>query len=36
VFTKDQIDGYLELKWEEVDTFETAPHPIEFHMYYSV
>ena len=36
VFTKDQIDGYLELKWEEVTTFETAPHPIEFHMYYSV
>ncbi|MBK1671259.1 type I glutamate--ammonia ligase [Rhodovibrio sodomensis] len=36
VFTKDQIEGYLELKWEEVETFETAPHPIEFHMYYSV
>jgi len=36
VFTKDQIEGYLDLKWEEVTTFETAPHPIEFHMYYSV
>ncbi len=36
VFTDDQIDGYLELKWEEVVRFETAPHPIEFDMYYSV
>jgi len=36
VFTKDQIDAYLELKWEEIHTFEHAPHPIEFQMYYSV
>jgi len=36
VFTKSQIEGYLELKWEEVTNFETSPHPIEFHMYYSV
>ncbi len=36
VFTKDQIDAYLELKWEEIFTFEHAPHPIEFQMYYSV
>jgi glutamine synthetase len=35
VFTKDQIDSYLELKWEEIHTFEHAPHPIEFQMYYS-
>ncbi len=35
VFTKDQIDAYLELKWEEIHTFEHAPHPIEFQMYYS-
>ncbi len=35
VFTKDQIDSYLELKWEEIYTFEHAPHPIEFQMYYS-
>jgi glutamine synthetase len=35
VFTKDQIDAYLELKWEEIFTFEHAPHPIEFQMYYS-
>ena len=36
VFTDDQIDGYLELKMEEVETFEMMPHPIEFDMYYSV
>jgi len=35
VFTRDQIDSYLELKWEEIYTFEHAPHPIEFQMYYS-
>ncbi len=35
VFNKDQIEGYLELKWEEVFTFEHAPHPVEFQMYYS-
>ncbi len=35
VFTDDQIDAYLELKWEEVSRFEMAPHPIEFDMYYS-
>ena len=36
VFTDEQIDGYLGLKWEEVFAFEHAPHPIEFQMYYSV
>jgi glutamine synthetase len=36
VFTRDQIDAYLELKWEEVRKFERTPHPIEFEMYYSV
>ena len=36
VFTDDQIDAYVELKWDEVTTFEMAPHPIEFKMYYSV
>ncbi len=35
VFTDDQIDGYLELKMEEVEAFEMMPHPIEFDMYYS-
>jgi glutamine synthetase len=36
VFTRDQIDAYIELKWEEVRNFERTPHPIEFEMYYSV
>ena len=36
VFSDDMIDGYLELKWEEVFKFEHAPHPIEYAMYYSV
>ncbi len=35
VFTDDQIDGYLELKLEEVERVEMTPHPVEFDMYYS-
>ncbi len=35
VFTKDQIEGYIELKMEEVELFEHTPHPVEFGMYYS-
>jgi len=35
VFPDDLIDGYLNLKWEEVHAFEHAPHPIEYQMYYS-
>ncbi len=36
VFSDDLIDGYLELKMQEVYTFEHTPHPVEFKMYYSV
>ena len=36
VFTEDMLQGYLELKWQEVEAFETSPHPIEYQMYYSV
>ena len=36
VFNDEQIDGYIELKEEEVTRFETMPHPVEFAMYYSV
>jgi glutamine synthetase len=36
VFNNDQIEAYIELKWEEVYNFEHTPHPIEFQMYYSV
>ena len=35
VFTDDQIDGYIELKMEEVINLEHTPSPIEFKMYYS-
>jgi glutamine synthetase len=35
VFTDDQIDGYLELKMEEIDKLRLMPHPIEYDMYYS-
>jgi glutamine synthetase len=36
VFTTDQIESYIELKWAEVYRFEHTPHPVEFEMYYSV
>ena len=35
VFTKDQIDAYIDLKMEEIETYEHTPHPGEFQMYYS-
>ena len=35
VFTKDQIEAYCELKWEEVLRVETTPCAAEFDMYYS-
>ena len=35
VFTKDQIDGYMALKWNEVYAFEHTPHPVEYQLYYS-
>ena len=35
VFSQDLIDGYIDLKWEEVYNFEHTPHPVEFQMYYS-
>jgi glutamine synthetase len=35
VFTRDQIEGYAGLKWEEVYAYEHTPHPIEYKMYYS-
>jgi glutamine synthetase len=35
VFTRDQIDGYMDLKWQEIYAFEHTPHPVEFQMYYS-
>jgi glutamine synthetase len=35
VFSVDQIESYIELKWNEVYRFEHTPHPVEFEMYYS-
>ena len=36
VFTKDQLEGYMALKWEEVYAYEHTPHPVEYQLYYSV
>ena len=36
VFTEDMIQGFLELKREEVETLNMTTHPVEFDMYYSV
>ena len=35
VFSDDQIDAYMEIKWEEVLRWETTPSPVEYDMYYS-
>jgi len=35
VFTNDAIDGYIDLKMEEVTRLRMATHPVEFDMYYS-
>ncbi|MCF6231613.1 MAG: type I glutamate--ammonia ligase [Rhodobacteraceae bacterium] len=35
VFTRDQIEGYIALKMEEIETYEHTPHPVEYGMYYS-
>jgi glutamine synthetase len=35
VFTEDQIESYMELKWPEVARWEMTPAPVEFDMYYS-
>jgi glutamine synthetase len=35
VFTKDQVQGYIDLKMAEVLKYDQTPHPVEFGMYYS-
>ena len=35
VFSDDQINAYIDLKMEEIQKWEMAPHPVEFKMYYS-
>ncbi|MGI9344338.1 MAG: glutamate--ammonia ligase [Gammaproteobacteria bacterium] len=36
VFSNDLLDGYLELKNEEVLALRMSTHPVEFEMYYSL
>jgi glutamine synthetase len=36
VFTDDLIDGYINLKMEEVTRMRMTTHPVEFDMYYSL
>ncbi len=36
VFSDDLIDGYIDLKMEEVTRFRMTTHPLEFDMYYSL
>ena len=36
VFTEDMIQGYIDLKREEVERLNMTTHPIEFDMYYSL
>ena len=36
VFNNDMLDGYVELKMEEVTQLRMSTHPIEFEMYYSL
>ena len=36
VFSKDAIEGYIELRREEIQRLDYSPHPAEFDMYYSV
>lgn len=35
VFTTDVIESYISLKMQEVERYETTPHPVEYMMYYS-
>jgi glutamine synthetase len=36
VFTKDMIEGFIELKREEVEKLNMTTHPVEFELYYSL
>ncbi len=36
VFTDDMIDGYIDLKMDEVTQLRMTTHPVEFDMYYSL
>jgi glutamine synthetase len=36
VFTDDVIDGYLDLKKQDVTRLRMSTHPVELDMYYSL
>ena len=36
VFTDDAIDGYIDLKMNEVTRLRMTTHPVEFDLYYSL
>jgi len=36
VFTDDMLDGYIDLKMDEVTSLRMTTHPVEFDMYYSL
>ncbi len=36
VFTQSWLNGYLDVKWAEVQTLRMTTHPVEFQMYYSL
>ncbi len=36
VFSDDFIDGYIDLKMQEVTRFRASTHPLEYQMYYSI
>ncbi|HCO43639.1 MAG TPA: glutamine synthetase, partial [Gammaproteobacteria bacterium] len=36
VFSNEMIDGYIDLKMEDVTRMRMTTHPVEFDMYYSV
>jgi len=36
VFSKDFIEAYIDLKYEEVNRIRMTTHPVEFDMYYSL
>jgi len=36
VFTNDMIDGYIDLKMQDVTRLRMTTHPVEFDMYYSL
>ena len=36
VFSNDLIDGYIELKQDEITRLRMSTHPVEFELYYSL